>query len=197
MEVVRATIICMSLGSRSKSTKYMSWWSSRSSIGLCWSYTIGKGPYKSIIENQEIGKVGLSETHASGNREGLMKSQLMEQVPARKIKTDMEWWSLRIYRFFQGFVHMWRRLQCVRQVGCTYIHLLHAHFFCAQRAHCVLRTSSCVLHARMAQGCQKVRCMSSFSISPFPFLCVTRLCCSCTSTSTSRSCPYFCPTFPS
>ena len=33
------------------------------------SYTIGKGPYKGIIENQENRKVGLSETHASGNRE--------------------------------------------------------------------------------------------------------------------------------
>ena len=33
------------------------------------SYTIRKGPYKGIIENQEIRKVGLSETHASGNRE--------------------------------------------------------------------------------------------------------------------------------
>ena len=32
-------------------------------------YTIGKGPHKGIIENQEIRKVGLSETHASGNRE--------------------------------------------------------------------------------------------------------------------------------
>ena len=34
-----------------------------------WSYTIGKGPCKGIIENQEIEKVGFSETHASGNRE--------------------------------------------------------------------------------------------------------------------------------
>ena len=31
--------------------------------------TIGKGPYKGIIDNQEIKKVGISETHASGNRE--------------------------------------------------------------------------------------------------------------------------------
>ena len=44
-------------------------WSSRSSSGLFWYYTIGKGPYKGTIENQEIMKVCLSETHASGNRE--------------------------------------------------------------------------------------------------------------------------------
>ena len=64
----KRVIICMNLGSRSKSTNYMSWWSSRSSNGLHWSYTVGKGPYKGIIENQLIRKVGLSETHASGNR---------------------------------------------------------------------------------------------------------------------------------
>ena len=62
-------IICMNWGSRSKSTSYMSWWSSRSSKGLYWSYTVGKSLYKGNIENQEIRKVGLSETHASGNRE--------------------------------------------------------------------------------------------------------------------------------
>ena len=38
-------------------------------VAFFWSYTIGKGPYKGIIENQETRKVGLSETHASGNRE--------------------------------------------------------------------------------------------------------------------------------
>ena len=43
--------------------------SSRSSSGLFWSYTIGTGPYKGIIENQEMMKVCLSETHASGKRE--------------------------------------------------------------------------------------------------------------------------------
>ena len=86
---------------KSKSTSYKSWWSSRRSNVLYWSYTIGKSPYKGIIENQEIRKVGLSETHASGKPRSLhshwlMESQLMEQVPTRKIKTDMEWWSLRI-----------------------------------------------------------------------------------------------------
>ena len=62
-------IICMNWGSRSKSTIYISWWSSRSSNALFLSYIVGKGPYKGIIENQEKRKVGPSETHASGNRE--------------------------------------------------------------------------------------------------------------------------------
>ena len=38
-------------------------------MALYWSFTTGKGPYKGIIENQEIRRVGLSETHASLNRE--------------------------------------------------------------------------------------------------------------------------------
>ena len=38
----------------------------------------------------------------------LMKSQLMEQVPARKIKTDMERWSLRIFKGFRTQTTNWR-----------------------------------------------------------------------------------------
>ena len=59
-------------------------------------------------------------------------------------------------------------------------------FFCAQRTHCVLRTSSCVSHTRMAQVHEKSVCrMSVFvlCISLSPFLCLTRLCCFCTVTS--------------
>ena len=61
-----------------------------------------KNLYKVIIENQEIRKACLSETHALGNREasthnGWWNAKLMEQVPARKIKTYMERWSLRIF----------------------------------------------------------------------------------------------------
>ena len=74
----KQSIICMNWGSRSKFTNFMSWWSSRSPNGRYWSYTTGKGPYKGIIENQEIRKVGLSETHASGIREA---------------STHNEWWK--------------------------------------------------------------------------------------------------------
>ena len=37
-------------------------------------------------------------------------------------------------------------------------------FFCAQRTHCVLRTSSCVSHTRMAQGCLK-KCLHMCRLS--------------------------------
>ena len=60
----------------------MSWWSARRSNGFCWSYT-------GIIANQEIWKVGLSETHSLGKprslrSQWLIKSHLMEQVAAKK-----------------------------------------------------------------------------------------------------------------
>ena len=51
-------IICMNWGSRSKSTNYMSRWSSRRSNGLHVSCAIGKSSYKGIIENQ-IAEAGL------------------------------------------------------------------------------------------------------------------------------------------
>ena len=58
-----------------------------------------KSPSRGIIENQEIRKVGLSELMPRKPRslhsQWLMKSQLMEQVPTRKRKTDMERRSLR------------------------------------------------------------------------------------------------------
>ena len=63
----------------------MSWWSSRSSKGLYWSYTIGKSPYKGIIENQEI-MVCLSEAHASGNREAF---------------TYNDWWKANWWNMYQ------------------------------------------------------------------------------------------------
>ena len=50
------------------------------------SYTVGKGPCKGIIENQEIGRVGLSETHASGNREA---------------STHNDWWKANWWNKFQ------------------------------------------------------------------------------------------------
>ena len=55
------------------------------------SSTIGKGPYKGIIENQEIRKVGLSEAHET---EKLPLTKIDGKPTcgtsaARKIKTDM------------------------------------------------------------------------------------------------------------
>ena len=101
-------IICMNCGSRSKSTNYMSWWSSRRSNGLYWSCTSEKGPRKGIIENQEIRR-SVSQRRMPRETEKppltMMKSQLMEQVPARKIKTYMVWWSLRIFLIGVLYIH--------------------------------------------------------------------------------------------
>ena len=75
--------------SKNQNPPKMSRRSSRSSNGLYWSYTIGKGPYKGIIENQEIWKVGLSQTHASGNRDPSTHNywwhaNWWKQVPSKK-----------------------------------------------------------------------------------------------------------------
>ena len=48
---------------------------------------------------------------------------------------------------------------------CTHTHLSRAHFFCAEPTHCVLRTSSCVSHTRMAQVSVK-RCLHMCHTSP-------------------------------
>ena len=69
-----------------KSATYMSWWFSRNSNGPYWSYTVGNGPYKGIIENHGIRKVGLSETHASGNREA---------------STHNDWWKANWWNKYQ------------------------------------------------------------------------------------------------
>ena len=62
-------------------------WSSRSSNGLNWSYKIGTGPYKGIIEKQKIMKVCLSETHASRNREAFT---------CRRLSTPRNWSNLAV-----------------------------------------------------------------------------------------------------
>ena len=103
-------IICMNCGSRSKSTSYMSWWSSRRSNGLFWSCTSGKGPHKGIIENQENRKVGVSETHASGNREA---------------STHNDWWKANWWNKYQqeGSRRTWNDEVWeffLKRVFCTY-----------------------------------------------------------------------------
>ena len=89
---------------RSKSTNHMSWWSSRSSIGQYWSYTIGKGPYKGIIENQEIRKVGLSETHASGNREASIHNDWWKANWWHKYRQERSrlTWNDEVWDFVKG-----------------------------------------------------------------------------------------------
>ena len=68
-------------------------------MAYIWSYTIGKGPYKGIIENQEIRRVGLSETHASGNREACTHNDWwkanwwnkFQQEGSRRTRNDIVW----------------------------------------------------------------------------------------------------------
>ena len=71
----------------------------------------------------------------------------------------MEWWMLICFRQFLRVSCTCSSNYSVYDGECTYTHLLHAHFFCAQRAHSVLRTSSCVSHTRKAQVSWK-RCLS-------------------------------------
>ena len=71
--------------------------------------------------------------------------------------------------------------------GCTYTHLLHAHFSAHSALTAYFAHFSCVSHTRMAQGSSHVKKMfahvSLFSISPSPFSCLTHPSCSRTVTS--------------
>ena len=74
----------------------------------------------------------------------------------------------------------------------------HAHFLCC--TFCLrTRSFSCVhIHAWLKVVKKMfVACVSYLSISPSPFSCFTHLCCSCTLTPASLSCPSSCRTFPS
>ena len=86
----------------------MSWWSSRSSNGLYWSYTIVKSPYKGIIENQEIWKVGLSETHASGNREASTHNNWWKANWWNKYQQEgsRQTWNDEVWDFFKLVLYM-------------------------------------------------------------------------------------------
>ena len=57
------------------------------------------------------------------------------------------------------------RTHVVATTVCTHSTVAHT-FFCAQRAHCVLRTSSCVSHTRTAQVHEKGVCRMSVSLFP-------------------------------
>ena len=76
--------------------------------GLFWSYTVGKCPYKGIIENQETRKVGLSETHASGNREAFTDNDCWKANWWNKYQQERSrrTWNDDVREFFwRGSVH--------------------------------------------------------------------------------------------
>ena len=102
--------------------------------------------------------------------------------------------------FFHGFSYTCSSDYSVYDGRCTYTHLLHAtHMFLhIARAQSHLQIFMRVhIHAWL-KVMKKVfvACVSSLSISLSPFSCLARLCRSCTLTSTSRTCPSSCRTFP-
>ena len=194
-------------------------WSSRSSNILFWSYTIGKGPYKGIIANQEIRKVGLSETHASGNREAsthndwwkptdgtstskknqdgqrMMKSENFFRVPNPDDESTVFFlsrWSWSDDFFFRqifkgGCTHVVATTVCTTVIVQKNTLTCRTHIFLLHSLSAHIRTCSygCTYtHAFKRHEKQVfVAWVSLFSISPSPFSCFTRLCCSCTVTS--------------
>ena len=74
------------------------------------SYTVGKSPYKGIIENEQneqIRKVGLSETHASENREASThnnwwKANYWNTYQQERTRRT---WNDEVWEFFMGSVH--------------------------------------------------------------------------------------------
>ena len=61
---------------------------------LYWSYTIGKVHTKTSSKIKRLLRDACLQKPRSLHSQWLMKSQLMEQVPARKINTDMERWNM-------------------------------------------------------------------------------------------------------
>ena len=204
----KRSIICMSWGSRSKSTDYKSWWSSRSSNGLCWSCTVGKGPYRGIIKIQEIRKVRLSETHASGNREASAHNDWWKANWRNKYQQERSrrTWSGEVREFSRGSeprrrIEQFFSVNMVREWWmlifpdsfCTVSYTwssdcsvydgrstcMHAQFFCAH-PHIFMRVH---IHAWLKCLKRFIACASHLSISPSPFSCLIHPCCSLTVTS--------------
>ena len=207
----KRSIICMSWGSRSKSTDYKSWWSSRSSNGLCWSCTVGKGPYRGIIKIQEIRKVRLSETHASGNREASAHNDWWKANWRNKYQQERSrrTWNGEVWEFSRGSEPR-RRIEqffSVNMVREWWMLIFPDSFFTVSytwSSDCsvydgrstytapVARTFFCAhphifmrVHIHAWLKCLKrfIACVSHLSISPSPFSCLIHPCCSLTVTS--------------
>ena len=161
----KRSIVCMNWGSTSKPTNKMSFLH-------IWKKSMQRHHRKSRdLEGRSLRDACLWKPR-SLHSQWLMKSQLVEQVPARKIKTDNYWTLTTNWRFF--FVKMvmeWSMSfsDCFLKVSFTscgnYSTEMHTHslvartFFCAQRTHCVLRTSSCVCtYTHGSSFCKKGVC---------------------------------------
>ena len=80
-------IICTNWGSRSKSTNCLSWWSSGSSNGQNWSYTIGKGPTQKA--SSKIKRLGRSVSQRRMPRKN------------RQASTHNDWWKANWWNKYQ------------------------------------------------------------------------------------------------
>ena len=177
------SIICKNWGSRSKSTIICRDDLQEAQMAFFWSYTIGKTKASSKIKR--LGK-SVSQRRTPRETEKAPLTMIDEKsTGARKIKTDMGWWSLRVFKGFRTQTTNWR---IFRQDGrgvmnvfflaefsrhflrfrthvvattvctpgrCTYTHLLQAHFSAHGAYTITFAHLSCVSHTRMAQGCQK------------------------------------------
>ena len=113
------------------------------------------------------------------------------------VKMVVEWWMLKFFldRLFSieffCVSYTCSSKYSVYDGWCAYTHLLHAHFSVAQfvcaHPHFFMRVTH--THTHGSSVCKK-GVVSFLFISPSPFLCFTRLCCSCTPTLTSPSCPH-------
>ena len=202
----KRSIICMNWGSRSKIHKlYVVMILKKIKCSIFDLTQLEKVHTKASSKIERLGR-SVSQRRIPRETEKppltMMRSQLMEQVPARKIKTDMERWSLRIFRgvlyihspnpddelkicFVQMVMEWWMifsrqrffrqffsgfRTHVVATTVCTtgvYIHSPVARtFFWCTHTPCILHTSSCVSHTRMAQVSVKKKCLHMCRFSP-------------------------------
>ena len=90
----------------------------------------------------------------------------------------MEWWNFLV-------VKLHTHVEAATLCATTGVHTLTccSHIFCAQRDHCVLRTSSCVSHTHGSRSWK--RCLLHAHVVPLDFSHVSpvSVCCFCTVTS--------------
>ena len=97
---------------------FLSLWSSTQSVSQILAYFTSRKrvfwgvvfTYKGIIENQEIKKVGLLETHASGNREASAHNDWWEANWWNKYQQERSrrTWSDEVWELFKGSETRWR-----------------------------------------------------------------------------------------
>ena len=166
MEVVRVHtladfLFCVNWGSTSKFTKYISWWSSRTSSGHIDLSQLEKSIQKHHRKSRELRR---SVSQRRMHRETEKPPLTSDWLKANWNKYQQEK-SCSNYSVYDG--------------TCAHTHLSHAHFSVTQFV-CVLRTSSCVCtqtHGSRLKWHEKgvCTCVFDLSISPSPLWWFTRL----------------------